>query len=354
MKIPSAVVLVLCVLAGSCGPGASPESLMRKGNHRGTPKEEATGLALAQYAANGENPPGLRCWSLRALSRFRVQHDENVKLVGSVLTNKRNNPILRSWAAYALGEMRAREAIPLFIDALGTIPDDATSYFVLEGLGKVVSLILEDVELNTRLVQTMTTFAGASKKEVPAIYDLLNEHVINLVVLAITMETLLTSPESRSDRDTVYTAIYRALHYIENSLTQFLTTYAQNRESLTRIMTLSFSTASARDRHLWALTGWYTGVLGGNAELAEFCSNYIIQWFAESPPPIKLILAWSLARMTRHSEQAAQALATMVFTSVSDQNTMRMFARMTHEKGQLDVFQQALGVRLQAAPEVTP
>ena len=68
---------------------------------------------------------------------------------------------------------------------------------------------------------------------------------------------------------------------------------------------------------------------------------------------MKLILAWSLARMTRYSEQAAKALSSMVFTSVSDQNTMRMFARMTQEEGHLDVFQQAMGVRLHT-PEVTP
>lgn len=336
----------LLTLLLSCAGGESPDSLMVKSYDRGTPKEQETSLVLARYAGDGENPWTLRAWALRSLSRLRNHPAESVRIVGEIVRSPRLPSPLRTWAAYALGEMRSREGLPFLVEALNSNPDDQTAIAIMDALGKVVSLIVEDPEINTRLVQVMTSYAAVKKNEVPAIYDLLNEHVSNLVVLAVTLEALLSEDPSLHDSDTVYAAIFRTLSFMERSLEQLFNAYAQNRESMKRILEMSFSAVTPGDQALWLMVGWYAGVIGGRAEMADFCAGHMSEWLSQAPPPMRLVFLWSVARMNRYSDAASRLLSQRLLSDVDDPETLRMLGQLSNSPGQLDVLQQVFQVQI--------
>ena len=347
---PLSTVLLVIFLATGCGPATTPEQLMNQGRFRGTPQEQEKALELAQFASNRENDYGLRCWALRALTRLELVPPEAVQKVGDILTNGSSGGYLKAWSAYALGQMRQKEAIPYFISALELSLDEATAYYVLEGLARVVAVIVQDADMNTRVVEAMNRFAAKRNREVPPIFDLLDEHVINLVVLAVTLERMM--PDDKGQRkaasaDELYLGVFKALDFIERSKDQFINSYARNKASLERLLFLSYKGAKQSQRPLLLLVAWYSGVLGDNRELANRCAEELTNWLNDADPRLRTIVAWSLIRMDLYSSKAHESLVQKWITQENDPTVLSVLRHLWRQEGKPDALQRIYRVPLE-------
>jgi len=333
-----AAVFSLLVLACT-----TPESLMKRSLVRGSAGEQDAAKELIDYAANGKNAPGLRAWALRSLSRLQALPPESLRPLGELVCNTSEDAQLRSWAAYALGEFRQREAIPYFVRALRGPIDENTGYFVLEGLTKSISMILEDLNLNESVVGAMNAFSSMRGQETPPpMFDLLNEYVGTLPVLVLVLEKEI---QAGAKEEALYAAVYRTLVTIEMAKKKMLSAYDRNRKNLEKAVELSLSAVETRYRPLWLLFAWYAGLLGDNPELSSLVAPKLSGWLTGASPRERLVVSWSLARMDLYQKDARDTLLVQSLKKETDLNTLRLMGRLSSAQGEPDKLQQILELR---------
>lgn len=345
MACRAPVGLLLCVLlSGGC---VTADSLMEKSESRGTGEESAAAVELAAFAADGANELALRCWALRSLSRLERVPDSVVRDVGALVACAGCAVQLRSWAAVALGEIRRKEAAATYVAALEGPIDPTTAYYVLEGLGKTVADLVGQTEEMERLAHAMTTFAAGQSQEPPEMYDLVSEHVVNLVVLAVALEHATRPVDAKAPPTPaeVYASVLRAMAHIEGAKDKYLASFARSGESVGRVIDLSFDEAEETQGLLLSLVVWYAGVLGDNREIAALAADRVVAWADAAEPRLRFLVAWSLARMELYDDAAGDALVARVLARETDDRVLRVLAAMSGSAGRPDLMQQILRVR---------
>jgi len=338
------LLLALAIAAGSC---TSPDSLMKLSLERGTEREEEAATRLADLAADLTADPGLRCWALKSLARLDRLSPASLGKVGRVLQNSGEWGVVRSWAAYALGEFRRKEALAYYVAALEGPLDPDTGYFILDGMGKVLPAVLQDTELNQRVVESMTKFAAAQTAALPEIYDLVNEYVVNLVVLAVAGDKLLSGPHTEEE---AYVSVLRMLSHIEAARSKYVAAFESNRGALARVFDLAFASLDPQYRPAWLLLAWYVGVMSDNRELATLCAGRVVDWLNSPDPQLRLLAVWAMTRMDLVNTEAHVALIDRVLRQETDPAILRLFAELSREPGRPDRLQRTLRVKMRKAP----
>ena len=339
------LLIALATLAASCA--MTPDSIMQMSLARGTEAEEEAAVRLTDLAADPSVDAGLRCWALKSLARLDRVPPGSVTRVGGIVTNGGEWSLVRSWAAYTLGELRRKESIPFFIAALEGTLDPGTGYYVLDGLGKVLPAVLQDTELNQRVVESMTRFAAAQTAAVPEIYDLVNEYVVNLVVLAVAGDKLLAGPHSAEQ---AYVAVLRMLSHVEAARSKYLTAFEANRGALVRVFDLAFDSLEPEYRPAWLLLAWYAGAMSDNRELASLCAGRIVDWLGSPDPHLRLLATWAVTRMDLVNTEAHVALIDRVLRQETDSTILRLFAELSREPSRPDRLQRSLRVKMRKTP----
>jgi len=326
---------------------------MKKSLAQTSTEQEEASSELARFAADRSNSPEMRCWALRSLGRVERPSEEAVRKVGALVASPGEHEVVRAWAAWALGEMRRKEAIPYMISVLGTDVDHVTGYYVLEGLTKVVQEVLADPEINRQVVEAMTVFSSRQAEFLPEMFDLLNEQVANLVVLAATLEqisglanegAMLDQPR---DSDAVYAAVYRLLAHMQGAKEKYRAAFDRHQHSLKKAFDLAFESVDSTHRPSLLLLAWYAGVLGNNKELASLSAAAMIKWARESDPLLRFMAVWALLRMEVHNSSARQELVKQVLTFETNEGVLRLLA--WSRRGGPDTLQRLLDVRAEEA-----
>ncbi|MBM4353925.1 MAG: hypothetical protein FJ109_09040 [Deltaproteobacteria bacterium] len=333
--------MFLAVAAFSCA--TTPDSLMELSLFRGTEREEEAATRLADLAADTSADPGLRCWALKSLARLDHLSPSALSQVGRIVQNGGEWSVLRSWAAYALGEFRRKEAIPFYAAALeGPLAPD-TGYYVLDGLGKVLPALLQDTELNQRVVEAMTTFAAGQSAALPEVYDLVNEYVVNLVVLAVAGDKLLSG---RHTEEEAYVSVLRMLSHVEAARSKYVAAFEANRGAMARVFDLAFASLDPQYRPTWLLLAWYVGVMSDNRELASLCAGRLVGWLEAPDPQLRLLAVFAATRMDLVNTEAHVALIDRILRNETDPAILRLFAELSREPGRPDKLQRTLRVKM--------
>jgi len=358
LRVAIAVVAAACAVLQGC---VTADSLMQRSLERGTAGEEAAAEDLASFAADSGNDYALRCWALRSFSRLERVSPEALNRVGRILTAPGNGSELRSWAAYALGELRRKESVGFYMEAMEGQIDSGTAYYVMEGLAKVVTDLAGDTETAQRVARSMTLFAARAQDEPPEMYDLVSEYVVNLVVLAVTLEQI-TNPSAAPacsegqecpagaagpapTYEEVYAAVFRALSHLDSAREKYLAAFERNRMSIEQVLDLAFGAASGPYGPLPALYAWYGGVLGNNPELASACAKRVAGWARDADPRARLLVAWALSRMELYDRFANESAQALVLAVEPDERVLRVLGEMSRNPGKPDKLQQILRVR---------
>jgi HEAT repeat protein len=320
---------------------------MKLSLERGTENEEEAAARLADLAADRSADPGMRCWALKSLSRLDRMSPASFGKVGALVSDSGQWGGIRSWAAYTLGEQRRKEALPYFIQALEGPLDADTGYYVLDGLGKVLPAVLQDTEINQRVVESMTKFAATQTAAVPEIYDLVNEYVVNLVVLAVAGDKLLSGPHTAEE---AYVSVLRMLSHVEAARSKYVAAFEANRGALARVFDLAFESLEPEYRPAWLLLAWYVGTMADNRELASLCAARIVDWLDAPDPHLRMLAAWAVTRMDLVNTEAHIALIDRVLRHETDPAILRLFAELSREPGRPDRLQRALRVKMRKMP----
>ena len=338
----SVLALAGLLVATGC---TTADTLMKHSLARGTADEEQAAAKLAQYAADRNNEVSKRCWALRASSRLKKQPLSAIKRLGQIVADSGDDPTVRRWAAHALGELRRKETIPYFMTALERPIDHVTSYYMLEGLAKLVAVVVQDTRLNDKVLSAMNTYAAQQKKFPPDIYDLLNESVTNLAVLAMMLKRTAAAKGKRVDFLEAYTAIYRTLSFLSLKKKPLLASFKDNEKAISETFKLSFASTKRTHQALLLLIGWYAGILGDNPEFSRYCATRIGQWASSADTRLRLLVVWSLTRMELHQESARQALIARVLHHEKNPKVMRLLGALRTREGQPDKLQELMKVQ---------
>ena len=347
-KVSLAAIILACItLTYGC---TTPDSLMKMSLVRGTEDEPDTAMELAVYAGDAQNQPGMRAWALRSLSRLRNVPVSVIERLGGIVQRENENAAVRSWAAIALGEFRRKESLPYFITALKSRIDPTTGYYVLEGLSRNLSMILEDTDLNERLVAALGLFAAHQTGELPSMYELLNEYVCNLPVVVLVLEKNLQQRNAtamqRTMQEEIYASVYRVLVTIEMARKKYVSGYDNYETTLKRAFDASFSAVKINYRPLYLLTAWYAGVLGNNPELAALSADHLVRWLRDADPRLRFVVTWSLMRMELYRQSASEALVQRVLRTETDGQVLRLLGEISTIPGESDAIQQLMRIRL--------
>ena len=337
---------VVLVMTTGC---TTPDSLMKLTLKKGTADEQEAALELAEFVDDSSSDDSLRCWALRGLSHMRRVPPRAVNVVARTLRNTSEPPYIRSWAAFTLGEWGKKEGIPALVDAMAGNVDARTAYHVLEALSRVLPLILEDMQVNERMIEAMTVLAARQSQDLPTMYALLREYAVSLVALTVTSERIirkgpLTSSAQRSEE--VYTAVFRMMSNIEVAKTRLMAAYATNEKALASAFQLAYSSVDKRYRPTWLLLAWYAGVLGDNRELSALCERYLVAWAESADPALRLLTLWSLTRLELYSTQARHALVSRLLEREKNEDVLRLLAVLSTQEGGADALQKTLQVRV--------
>lgn len=342
------VVLFACIaLISGC---TTPDTLMEMSLVRGTEKEPQTAVELADYAGNRKNKAGMRAWALRSLSRLRNVPESVIAKVGRILKRENENPRVRSWAAIALGEFHRKESVPHYVDALEKNLDATTGYYILEGLSKELSVILEDTDLNERLVEAMGKFAAHQTNDMPSMYELLNEYVCNLPVVVVVLEKSLQKQSSgkitQRIQEEIYSSVYRVFVTMEMAKQKYVAGYDTYETTLKKAFEVTFASVKYRYQPLFLLTAWYSGVLGNNKELSALAADHLRSWMRNADPRLRMVVAWSLMRMDVYQQSANDSLVNSLLKSEKDERVLRLLGEMSVNRKQSDTMQQIMRIRL--------
>ena len=178
----------------------------------------------------------------------------------------------------------------------------------------------------------------------------LDEQVINLVVLAVTLERMM--PDDNGERqpasaEELYLGVFKALHFIERSKEQFINSYARNKAGIERLLFLSYKGAKQSQRPLLLLVAWYSGVLGDNRELANRCAEELTNWLEDADPRLRMIVAWSLIKMELYSTKAHESLIQRWITHEKDPTVLAVLRHLWRQDGKPDALQRIYRVPLE-------
>jgi len=315
---------------------------------RGTPNEEATSAQLADISLDRELPLETRMFALRALGRLDKHPLGTIDALGDAVAKGTCPDAWRAYAAWLLGQMRRKEAAPYLVEALSTSLSSSSSYYVLEALAESLRFVLDDVELNQRAVASLHHFASIQSQFIGSMYELVNEYLSNLVVLAVTLEAaqkaaLATSAPQTATND-LYVSVQRTLLHLLNNKARYLASFGEKRPQLERVLNVALADVATKDQPLWLLTAWYAGALSDNTEFSELVARRLVQWVTTAPPSVRLTLVWALARSQRFSAVARRSLLEDVLRSETDPNILELLVRMSPSGNTLDVFQKAMGI----------
>lgn len=326
----------------------TPDDVMRMTLERGTANEEPTSVKLASLAIATEEPLLIRMWALRALGRLERHPLASVQMLGEAVAAGRSGDQWTAYAAYTLGQMRRKEAVPYLVDALASPLSPESSYRVLEALGANLRFVLDDVELNQKAVAGLHHFASIQSQRIGDMYHLVNEYLSNLVVLAMTLEAAqkreANQPPKRGEVGDLYVATQQALLHLLNNKQRYVASFGEKKLALQRVLDLALSDASTSEGMLWLLTAWYAAALADNAEFAGLVIRRLVQWLPSSPASVKLVIVWALARSERHSDVARRAILEAVVAVETDENLLLLLNAMSSESKNLDVYQKSLGL----------
>lgn len=332
----------------------TPDDVMRITLQRGTATEEQASERLATLASTPQEPLLIRMWALRALGRLERHPLATVHLLGEGVAAGRSNDEWTAYAAYTLGQMHRKEAVPYLIRALASSQSPASSHRLLEALGANLKFVLDDVELNQKAVAALHHFASMQSHHIDNMYHLVNEYLSNLVVLAMALEATQkrASQEGaqRGDAGDLYVATQQTLLHILSNKHRYIASFGDKKTQLKRVLDLALSETSTGDEMLWLLTAWYAAALSDNAEFAGLVVRKLVQWLPAAPTSVKLVVVWALARSERYSQAARTALVEGVLAAETDDNVLQLLEAISSESQNLDVFQKALGLTPQAQP----
>lgn len=326
----------------------SPDDLMRMSLDRGTPNEELTSASLCDVALDPELPLDTRMWALRSLSRLEKHPLSTVERLGTAVAKGDNNEKFRAYAAWVLGQMHRKEAALYLIQAVASPLGSSSSYYVLEALAQSLRFILDDVELNQRAVASLHHFASIQSQFIGDMYELVNEYLSNLVVLAVTLEASQRAASGAevplSASSDLYVSAQRTLLHLLNNKARYLAAFGEKKAQLGRVLDIALSDVATKDQGLWLMTAWYAGALSDNAEFSGLVAKRLAQWVVTAPPSVRLTLVWALARSERFSGASRKTLLEEILRSETDRNVLELLVHISASGQNLDLFQKAMGL----------
>lgn len=295
---------------------------------------------------------GVRTAAARALGRLRSDQPRAIRALQSGLSEGQP-AALRRYSAWALGELRSAQALPVLTEALRTRVDDETGAYILEAIAKHYALMAGQEATLVSVVEAMVFFGGNREGSVPAMYDLLGARTrtvgVNVQVLRNAMRTLQSQTHRRS----------RAALY--NATLELLTKLAARRDEVrsgpgawAARIDAAFEAAQealqADPDDTALLVLWFLGRLASEPEFAAPAARVLVgaKVRPEQRPTrhqrsaARLVAIWALARMQVHALGPRQALLLDVLSKEMEPDVLRLFGDLSVGDRDLDALQRVL------------
>lgn len=299
---------------------------------------------------DSEEDLAVRATAAMVLGRLRAKDPDAIRALGAGLLNEHSSR-LRSWSAWALGELRSEASFSLLVRALRTPLDSEVAQQVLEGLAKHSAHFHTSPDGAIELVEAMVFYAGNTESP-PAIYDLIDGKTrtleVNISVAERALATALANgdPKARAALFEATSELLRRLHSERRALVQDPKRWRTLTEEA---VSLSQRTLEIDDPRQRRLVVYSLGRFGDELELGPLASAALISaegklpdWLAS--PELRLVATWSLANLARHTITAHRALNTEIFTKTWDPRVLRLVSDLSLDPEDPDLLQRMLGV----------
>lgn len=297
-----------------------------------------------------------RLAAARVLGRLRPATPEVIGALGGVLDDTTEEPELRAYAAWALGEQRSDASLARLQAGLQRPLDELTGRYVLEGLAKHYALMAGSDERLVSVVEAMVFFAANQPNRPPPIYDVLGARTrtlpVNVRVLERAVDDAARGASDPRRIAAMYQATYEALERLERArgeITAGAATYTVQVESAVRAAHRAFL---LEDPHTQVLALWYLGRLADLDRVALATAESFVGAEASNPlrptlsrsTALRLIAAWTMARLSAPAPGPRRALAADILPGEVERVVLGLLADVSRRGGDLDQLQKVLGV----------
>jgi len=351
----------------------TPDALMRLSIAPSQSEADAAAVRLVEVARDDSYDLSRRAWALRSLARLGRAPQAAVLALGDLAIGGHTPSELRAWAAYALGELRQKEALP-FLAALLERDSDGendkdkesegggrTHELALDGLCKALPIILADPQWQGRIVALLATYAGRTAASLSDTYYLLHENTGTLAASVGLLDRLLNDPAAGHDQGALYAALLDVVRAVELDKSQRLAAFERNEVTLRRAVTLAGQTLASPtlagqrpagpaptrantdpDPAFGLLLAWGSGVLGDRAELATLFTPLAQRLVTSSDPAQRLLASWALSRHAVYRPEAREA-ALAALLGEGDARVALLLGKLSNATGGPDLLQRLEG-----------
>jgi hypothetical protein len=338
---------VAAIALGVLGAGCvtTPESLMKLSRASAQGEADKAAARLVEVAASRDYDVARRAWALRALGALGRAPLPTLHRLGALATGPATPPEVRAWAAFALGELRRKEALPYLLQLLADPSDAATCELALDGLCKSIAVILEDPALQSSTTAAMSSYAARATTGLSDVFYVLHERTDTLAASAGLIERLLDEPSLAAPASgQLYAAVLDVLRGLEVGKEQWLAGYDRNEATLRRSIEVVQQAADRGERALALLVAWNAGLLGDRPELAQLWTDAASRFVRDADPARRLLALWALSRLSVYQPSARLALLEALRVE-QDERLLRLAGSLSSGAATPDLLQRLVGVR---------
>ncbi len=347
------IVFAAFLVSGGCA--TTPASMLALADADGSKQRLSAVQQASSVAANPRHRPSVRISALQTIGRLRQADKESAQRIGKILSDRRAGQDIRCASAWALGQMRSDISLNYLVNSLRSPMNAELADYVMQGLARHSGVLAQQPESMVRLVESMVFFAGNSKEQLPAIYDLLGTKTrtieVNITVLNRAVDAYKKQP-NKNNHAALYNAAYELLDSLDSQREEVVAGPAKWKTRIEEAFIASQGAFSAQEWRVALLVLWSTGKLSSLPEYARPAAKVLVGSRGEAKgrptlwrsPALRLATVWALARMQLHSQGARRALVQDVFPGETNQEILELVADISSGDREPDLIQKVLGI----------
>ena len=160
--------LVALVLVCGC---ATPHTLLRRADYETAEEQLENAVAVAEFGGDTGNDSALRCYAFETAGKLGVYEASVGDALGNAVADAGEPSVVRSWAAWAIGEVgrelpwdqRSKKLHADLIRALNGSLSAESAYYVVEALGKMYVQHTHTMDEQIATAEALNTLAARQK-----------------------------------------------------------------------------------------------------------------------------------------------------------------------------------------------
>lgn len=338
-----------------CGFGCAPHhKLLKKADFKNAEEKLRNASYAAGIARDDEQDLALRCYAFDVIGKLGVYNQAVREALNSTLPVSSRSETLRSYAAWALGEVArkmtwdepAKDLHEILIRTLQGEISAGTAYYAVEALGKYFPLHEHTFEENVMTVNALNSLASGQTEPLPGIYYLVLNRIATLEsMIELVREAISNAEATHSNKSMIKAcdAVLSIERCIERNHTQLVASFPENRELITAALIEPLNGLNLKQRFLSLMLIWYTGRIADDPAFAQVVSGEIARYAIDKDPTIRLVTAWSLVRLAS-ATKAREALRESVLGQEIDARILEFVHSLRVDPTAPDIIQRLYNI----------